>query len=251
MMTIKATWVETKNKLWTNNYSAGILIRIWLLIGLEYYHFHLFLPYLLVCYQYESGWFFTNLSTWLSLDMKVTSVPTFMPYLKLSWLLQIKFSQSVEVLMSFWLLFVMFTNQTRLQAQAAGVPYHDLCRTSCFESNTVCFYTDLLKMFDILPCMGNTNICYWLVIIYTYIYSIYYENGPWVLDPNVFLKPPVWIHCEWACAVIWFISALWYTCIQTWNWIFLFLKHMVIFNVSKLKLASVNWSLNLYKLPWT
>ncbi|XP_074328594.1 mitochondrial carrier protein MTM1-like isoform X2 [Apium graveolens] len=26
--------------------------------------------------------------------------------------------------------------KTRLQAQAAGVPYHDLCRTSCFESNT-------------------------------------------------------------------------------------------------------------------
>ncbi|XP_074328595.1 mitochondrial carrier protein MTM1-like isoform X3 [Apium graveolens] len=27
--------------------------------------------------------------------------------------------------------------KTRLQAQAAGVPYHDLCRTSCFESNTM------------------------------------------------------------------------------------------------------------------
>lgn len=28
--------------------------------------------------------------------------------------------------------------QTRLQAQAAGVPYQGLCGVACFETNTVC-----------------------------------------------------------------------------------------------------------------
>lgn len=28
--------------------------------------------------------------------------------------------------------------QTRLQAQAAGIPYQEICGTACFETGTVC-----------------------------------------------------------------------------------------------------------------
>lgn len=40
--------------------------------------------------------------------------------------------------------------QTRLQAQAAGIPYQGLCDTACSESNTV-------RMLFVIPSITFTN----------------------------------------------------------------------------------------------
>lgn len=46
--------------------------------------------------------------------------------------------------------------QTRLQAQAAGVPYQGLCGTPCIETNTVCkqqlffLYLSALRFIDFI-----------------------------------------------------------------------------------------------------
>ena len=42
--------------------------------------------------------------------------------------------------------------QTRLQAQAAGVPYQGLCGVACFETNTVCMQFLLLLSLSYLLC---------------------------------------------------------------------------------------------------
>ena len=66
-------------------------------------------------------------------------------------------------------------HQTRLQAQAAGIPYQGICSTTCFESGTVCTY-----LFSFRPLCGEED-------IKTHIQHIYYVISYFLIKVNFWL----------------------------------------------------------------